>query len=105
MSVCCAVHPDGWLCMLNAHDIGDHLSWDNRELFGGSPGKPIRWPSKRGKPLTEPVAMKMPSPTSLGPPDAGNWTGEQCPDCHGMRMQRQGYCSKCVDCGSTTGCS
>jgi len=36
---------------------------------------------------------------------AQGYTGESCPNCQSIRMVRNGTCQKCLDCGSTTGCS
>ncbi|MBL8697711.1 MAG: vitamin B12-dependent ribonucleotide reductase [Alphaproteobacteria bacterium] len=33
------------------------------------------------------------------------FTGDACGECGSMKMVRNGTCVKCVDCGSTTGCS
>ncbi len=33
------------------------------------------------------------------------YTGEQCPNCGSMRVKRNGSCTVCEDCGSTSGCS
>jgi ribonucleoside-diphosphate reductase alpha chain len=33
------------------------------------------------------------------------FTGDSCGECGSMKMVRNGTCVKCVDCGSTTGCS
>lgn len=33
------------------------------------------------------------------------YTGEQCVNCGSMRLKRNGSCSVCEDCGTTTGCS
>ncbi len=33
------------------------------------------------------------------------YTGEQCNNCGSMRVKRNGACTVCEDCGSTTGCS
>ncbi|MGE5480786.1 MAG: vitamin B12-dependent ribonucleotide reductase [Chloroflexota bacterium] len=33
------------------------------------------------------------------------YTGEQCANCGSMRVKRNGSCTVCEDCGSTTGCS
>ncbi len=36
---------------------------------------------------------------------AQGFTGDPCPNCQSLRMVRNGSCQKCLDCGSTTGCS
>ncbi|MBL7998187.1 MAG: adenosylcobalamin-dependent ribonucleoside-diphosphate reductase [Candidatus Kapabacteria bacterium] len=36
---------------------------------------------------------------------AKGYTGEQCSYCSSMRVKRNGSCSVCEDCGTTTGCS
>ncbi len=36
---------------------------------------------------------------------AQGYTGERCPTCNSLRLKRNGTCSLCEDCGSTTGCS
>ncbi len=33
------------------------------------------------------------------------FTGDACSECGSMKMVRNGTCTKCADCGSTTGCS
>jgi ribonucleoside-diphosphate reductase alpha chain len=33
------------------------------------------------------------------------YTGEQCPACGSMRVKRNGACTLCEDCGTTSGCS
>lgn len=33
------------------------------------------------------------------------YTGEQCPSCGSMRVKRNGSCTVCEDCGTTSGCS
>ncbi|MCZ7582918.1 MAG: hypothetical protein M5R36_06050 [Deltaproteobacteria bacterium] len=33
------------------------------------------------------------------------FTGDACPECGQFTMVRNGTCTKCVTCGSTTGCS
>ncbi len=33
------------------------------------------------------------------------YTGEQCPNCGSIRVKRNGTCTVCEDCGSTSGCS
>ncbi len=33
------------------------------------------------------------------------YTGDQCTECSSMRMKRNGSCTVCEDCGTTTGCS
>lgn len=36
---------------------------------------------------------------------AQGYTGDECSNCHGMRMKMAGHCMVCEDCGTTTGCS
>ena len=33
------------------------------------------------------------------------FTGDDCSECGGSKMVRNGTCTKCLDCGSTSGCS
>ena len=33
------------------------------------------------------------------------YTGDACDSCGSMSVVRNGTCTKCVDCGSTSGCS
>ena len=33
------------------------------------------------------------------------YTGEMCETCGSMRVKRNGSCTVCEDCGSTSGCS
>lgn len=52
-------------------------------------------------------------PTALGGPRkvmeeqarACGYTGDACPDCGNFKMVQNGTCKKCMECGSTTGCS
>lgn len=50
--------------------------------------------------------------TEVGPPHlsrsqarGAGYTGDQCDNCNGMKMQQTGHCKTCADCGTTTGCS
>jgi ribonucleoside-diphosphate reductase alpha chain len=36
---------------------------------------------------------------------AKGYTGEQCSNCGSMRVKRNGSCTVCDDCGTTSGCS
>jgi ribonucleoside-diphosphate reductase alpha chain len=36
---------------------------------------------------------------------AKGYTGEQCSNCNSMRVKRNGSCTVCDDCGTTSGCS
>ena len=36
---------------------------------------------------------------------AKGYTGEQCSTCSSMRVKRNGSCTVCEDCGTTSGCS
>ncbi|TSC61817.1 MAG: ribonucleoside-diphosphate reductase alpha chain [Parcubacteria group bacterium Gr01-1014_106] len=41
-----------------------------------------------------------------GQPISGfGFTGDKCSDCGSLRMVQNGSCKKCMDCGTTTGCS
>jgi ribonucleoside-diphosphate reductase alpha chain len=33
------------------------------------------------------------------------YTGDECTNCHGVRVKNNGTCLVCEDCGTTTGCS
>ena len=60
--------------------------------------------------------LEAPAPVAQGAPrsDAATrvreakilgFTGDSCGECGSMKMVRNGTCVKCIDCGSTTGCS
>lgn len=43
---------------------------------------------------------------TAGQPISGfGFTGDKCSDCGSLRMVQNGSCKKCMDCGTTTGCS
>lgn len=83
---------------------------DNPPLIGSKPGKTnaFRALFDQMRPLVEesqkpPLTNGKPRPKMIAR-EAG-YTGEICKVCQGMRMVRNGSCSKCEDCGETTGCS
>jgi ribonucleoside-diphosphate reductase alpha chain len=45
------------------------------------------------------MVVKSSNATALG------YTGEQCGNCSSMRVKRNGSCTVCEDCGTTSGCS
>ena len=49
--------------------------------------------------VEEETAMKIKKARSDG------YTGEQCSSCGSMKVRRNGACTLCDDCGSTSGCS
>src|SRR5713101_776983 len=57
-------------------------------------------------PLSSSPAANPERPKSIQPSDSGGTTGDapSCPTC-GMLMVPNGSCYKCVNCGSTSGCS
>ncbi|NOY06492.1 MAG: vitamin B12-dependent ribonucleotide reductase [Chlorobi bacterium] len=59
---------------------------------------------------TTKVAMAVGESETSGDPSYATarvqgYTGEQCNNCGSMRVKRNGACTVCEDCGSTTGCS
>ncbi len=58
------------------------------------------------RPLSSSTAVNSAQPKSIQPSDSGATTGDapSCPTC-GMLMVPNGSCYKCVNCGSTSGCS
>lgn len=115
--------PEGFRCILLAGHDEQHLSIDNREIWRGSPGKPVRWSdgphleavhvtreNQKGVATLEETARR--GPMKLGVGSAVGLTipglpvtGEVCTNCGGSNMIPEGRCSKCVECGTTTGCS
>jgi ribonucleoside-diphosphate reductase alpha chain len=67
--------------------------------------------SSIGGKLEEPVAMiegSASGPTRqqrYAEAKSKGYTGEQCPACGSMRVKRNGACTLCEDCGTTSGCS
>jgi hypothetical protein len=56
--------------------------------------------------LREPASILDPIPAlTRGAALQQGYTGDQCSNCFGMRMQIAGHCMVCSDCGTTTGCS
>jgi ribonucleoside-diphosphate reductase alpha chain len=61
-------------------------------------------------------AVAMVAPEAMAAPDRGaaakirearmmGYTGDACAECGSLKMVRNGTCTKCLDCGSTSGCS
>lgn len=59
-------------------------------------------PEARGILTPAPGATIVPQPPLA---TGSGYTGDECPDCGGLRMRRNGTCTLCEDCGATTGCS
>lgn len=88
---CAARHPDGWLCILAAEHTGDeHLSLDNRVLWRGTPGAPVRWAVGRVREATAPPAQAF--------------SGVACDSCGSMRTVQTGKCVTCQDCYHSGSC-
>ncbi len=96
---CGQIGPGSFLCILRAGHRGQHLSLDNREMWGGNPGKPVRWPE-----LPQARPRTLGTASALGLIPGLPITGETCSNCGGINMIVQGRCSKCIECGTTTGC-
>ncbi|GIV54844.1 MAG: transcriptional regulator [Candidatus Kapaibacterium sp.] len=66
-------------------------------------------PSPVAPPAAEPVEVTTTKPSSdtvvVQQAKAQGYTGEQCYSCGSMRVKRNGSCTVCEDCGTTTGCS
>lgn len=62
-------------------------------------------------PLDEGPASLSPAPgvvvtfAAQQPIPGYGFTGDKCGDCGSLRMVKNGTCAKCLDCGTTTGCS
>jgi len=52
---------------------------------------------------TRKMGLEIASPNQTA--QALGYTGESCSNCNSMRLKRNGTCTVCEDCGSTTGCS
>jgi ribonucleoside-diphosphate reductase alpha chain len=52
---------------------------------------------------TRKMGLEIASPNQTA--QALGYTGESCSNCNSMRVKRNGSCTVCEDCGSTTGCS
>lgn len=87
---CGAVHPDGWRCVLAAGPHDEHLSIDNRGLWHGTPGIPVRWPAE-----TQAVTPRRALP---------GFTGVPCDRCGSPNTVRTGTCLTCQDCGHGGSC-
>jgi hypothetical protein len=104
-------HLDGWLCILRPHEKGDHMSLDNKQLWKGTPGMPIRWVRKE---VAEKLAAEYgggrapgSDPRSLSFDQARqlNYTGDPCPSCQALTLKRNGACLLCTSCGDQSSCS
>jgi hypothetical protein len=127
---CASAGPEGFRCILLVdHADAECLSLDNRKLWKGTPGAPVRWPRPRAAAaevelprtttgevpvesldpmLTQGEAGILPSKgMKLGPGVTipGYSTGEACPECGSLSTQRSGPgCLKCLACGAQGGC-
>lgn len=66
---------------------------------------PFTRPAESGGPAVvtpTPGTVVTFAPTSTG---GYGFTGDKCSDCGSLRMVQNGSCKKCLDCGTTTGCS
>lgn len=99
-------------CQKRVHAVGDHGAFDPIEdlkspetaaAFKARGGRIIRW----GRAEAQAVSAR---PTAYHPPTSKivamteGYTGDQCSTCSGLRMQRTGTCSRCLDCGTSGGC-
>ncbi len=66
-------------------------------VANGSSGGPVANGNANG------AAMKL--KVKSGEAKSFGYTGEQCTQCGSMRVKRNGSCTVCEDCGSTSGCS
>lgn len=53
----------------------------------------------------EVTATKTKGTSKVKEARAKGYTGEQCANCNSMRVKRNGSCTVCDDCGTTSGCS
>ncbi|MFM8569089.1 MAG: vitamin B12-dependent ribonucleotide reductase, partial [Candidatus Kapaibacterium sp.] len=53
----------------------------------------------------ESTATKTRGTSKVKEARAKGYTGEQCANCNSMRVKRNGSCTVCDDCGTTSGCS
>ena len=64
------------------------------------------YPSGNGSTEDEPVYQsKSNGNTRFVEARAQGYTGEQCNSCGSLRVKRNGSCTVCEDCGTTSGCS
>jgi len=64
--------------------------------------------AKENEPITMGAAGETKGATraaSYAEAKSKGYTGEQCPACGSMRVKRNGACTVCEDCGTTSGCS
>ena len=102
----------GFYCILLKGHEGHCLSLDNRELWKGTPGKPVLWELRSQGPSVQSLSPRLDS-TDLGAPEqtdesAGiarskGFVGELCGNCGGFNTLRRGACILCSDCGDTSG--
>jgi ribonucleoside-diphosphate reductase alpha chain len=70
-----------------------------------TPGTAPAAPRASARTVETPTLVALPSPTSHGNGSyAGQTDAPPCPNCGSITV-RNGACYKCVNCGSTTGCS
>jgi len=85
------------------------------EANPASPEIVIQPVAKTPEQVPEMVSAKTPGASTAGTANgsqariveakAKGYTGEQCFNCGSMRVKRNGSCTVCEDCGSTSGCS
>ena len=66
------------------HQMGDDTHHHHAQAYAGTP---------------QSAAEKYKAARQMG------FTGDDCSECGGSKMVRNGTCTKCLDCGSTSGCS
>lgn len=94
---CAARHPDGWLCILAAAHTDEHLSFDNRVLWEGSPGAPVWWTVGR-VPLG---VLEGAGETQQVP---AGFSGVACDACGSMQTVQTGKCVTCQVCYHSGSC-
>ena len=96
--------------MVAMHSVVEALQLFNLEIKVNGAGvvsterimrEPTEEHVKQLPPVTAISPMKMTHVQAI----QSGFTGESCVMCESMQMVRNGTCSKCVACGSTSGCS
>ena len=87
-----------------AHVLPEDLQSDSIRIPDDTHDTPITSES-RGVQMKLDSLPKIVDPNLSNSPRENGFTGNQCPDCHGFTLVRNGTCERCVSCGATTGCS
>jgi hypothetical protein len=101
-SIAAATAIIGWLGRIYGPTVqrAAVVAWENGDMFDEPPVRSPRVADTliAGEVGARPVMDRKTARQS-------GYTGDECTNCHGVRVKNNGTCVVCEDCGQTTGCS